>query len=222
MQKVNKIELACENLEMSFSNKLIFKKLSFKLTNSSSLIITGRNGTGKSTLIKILSNLIKETNGKKWMKLNGEYVERDKQFFNIGLLAPYINLYDELTSYENLEFFYKLKINRHKEKGIEEKIKQLLEKVNLYKKRNDLVKNYSSGMKQRLKIAFAILSDPLILLMDEPGTNLDKDGIGIIYNIAEKQKKNGILIIATNENEDTKLCDKRINIEDYKGIQNII
>ena len=219
---MNKIELACENLEKSFSNKLIFKKLSFKLTNSSSLIITGRNGTGKSTLIKILSNLIKETNGKKWMKLNGEYVERDNQFSNIGLLAPYINLYDELTGYENLEFFYKLKINQHKKKDVEEKIKQLLEKVNLYKRRNDLVKNYSSGMKQRLKIAFAILNDPLILLMDEPGTNLDKDGIEIIYNIAEKQKKNGILIIATNENEDTKLCDEKINIEDYKGIQNII
>jgi len=219
---MNKIELGCENLEKSFSNKFIFKKLSFKLTNSSSLIITGRNGTGKSTLIKILSNLIKETNGKKWMKLNGKYVERDKQFFNIGLLAPYINLYDELTSYENLEFFYKLKINRHKKKDVEEKIKQLLEKVNLYKRRNDFVKNYSSGMKQRLKIAFAILHDPLILLMDEPRTNLDKDGIEIVYAITEKQKKNGILIIATNENEDTKLCDEKINIEDYKGIQNII
>jgi len=214
---MNKIEFACENFEKSFSNKLIFKKLSFKLTNSSSLAITGRNGTGKSTLIKILSNLIKETNGKKWMKLNGEFVEKDNQFSNIGLLAPYINLYDEFTGYENVEFFYKLKIPQHRKKDYEENINQLLEKVNLYKRRNDLVKNYSSGMKQRLKIAFAILNDPLILLMDEPRTNLDEDGIRIIYNIAEKQKKNGILIIATNENEDTKLCEEIINIEDYRN-----
>ena len=214
---MNKIEFTCENLEKSFSNKLIFKKLSFKLTNSSSLAITGRNGTGKSTLIKILSNLIKETNGKKWIKLNGEFIEKDNQFSNIGLLAPYINLYDELTGYENLEFFYKLKINQHKKKDVEENINQLLEKVNLYKRRNDLVKNYSSGMKQRLKIAFAILNDPLILLMDEPRTNLDEDGIEIVYNLANKQKMNGILIVATNENEDTKLCNEIINIEDYRN-----
>ena len=150
------------------------------------------------------------------MKLNEEFIEKDNQFPNIGLLAPYINLYDELTCYENLEFFYKLKINQHRKKDVEENINQLLKKVNLYKRRNDLVKNYSSGMKQRLKIAFAILNDPLILIMDEPRTNLDEDGIENIYNIAEKQKKNGILIVATNESEDTKLCDEIINIEDYR------
>ena len=158
-----------------------------------------------------------ETNGKKWMKLNRKFIKKDNQFSNIGLLAPYINLYDELTGYENLEFFHKLKINQHRKKDFEENINKLLEKVNLNKRRNDLVKDYSSGMKQRLKIAFAILNDPPILLMDEPRTNLDRDGIEIIYNIAEKQKKNGILIVATNENEDTKLCNEIINIEDYRN-----
>jgi heme exporter protein A len=215
---MNKIELSCENLEKSFSHKLIFKKLTLKLTNSSSLVITGRNGTGKSTLIKILANLIRESNGKKWIKVNDKLIDRDLQFSNIGLLAPYLNLYDELTGYENLEFFLKLKLNHNKniKKNTKEKIINLLEKVNLYKRRNDLINNYSSGMKQRLKIAFAILNNPLLLLMDEPRTNLDKEGIDIVYEIADNQKKNGILIIATNENEDTKLCSDSINIEDYK------
>ena len=216
---MEKIELSCENLEKRFSNKLIFKNLSFRLTNSSSLVITGRNGTGKSTLIKVMSNLIRESNGKKWISINDKVIDTDQHYLNIGLIAPYINLYDELTGFENLEFFNKLKFNRNnngEEENTHDKLKYLLDKVNLYKRRNDLLKNYSSGMKQRLKLAFAILNDPLILLMDEPRTNLDEEGINVVYDIAEKQKEKGILIIATNENEDTKLCTESINIENYK------
>ena len=216
---MDKVELACENLEKSFSNKLIFKNISFRLTNSSSLVITGRNGTGKSTLIKVLSNLIRESNGKKCITINDKLIESDQQYLSIGLIAPYLNLYDELTGYENLEFFYNLKFkrsNKSKDENMQNKLKYLLEKVNLHKRRNDLLKNYSSGMKQRLKLAFAILNNPLILLMDEPRTNLDEEGIKVVYDIAEKQKENGILIIATNEHEDTKLCDESINIENYK------
>jgi len=216
---MEKIELSCENLEKRFSNKLIFKNLSFRLTNSSSLVITGRNGTGKSTLIKVISNLIRESNGKKWISINDKVIDIDQHYLNIGLIAPYINLYDELTGFENLEFFNKLKFNRNnngEEENTHDKLKYLLDKVNLYKRRNDLLKNYSSGMKQRLKLAFAILNDPLILLMDEPRTNLDEEGINVVYDIAEKQKEKGILIIATNENEDTKLCTESINIENYK------
>jgi len=124
-------------------------------------------------------------------------------------------MYDELTGFENLEFFYDLKIRDKND----EKIKFLLEEVNLYPRRNDFVKNYSSGMKQRLKLAFAILSDPLILLLDEPRTNLDNEGIDIVYKISARQTEKGILIIATNESEDTKLCKELINIEDYKNIK---
>ncbi len=92
----------------------------------------------------------------------------------------------------------------------------LLEKVGLYKRRNDLIRNYSSGMKQRLKLAFAVLNKPQLLLMDEPRTNLDEEGISVVYKIAEEQKERGILILATNESEDTSICKTGLNIEDYK------
>ena len=123
-------------------------------------------------------------------------------------------LYDELTGYENLEFFYGLIDSKNGD--AKDRIKYLLEKVNLFHRRNDLVKNYSTGMKQRLKLAFANLKNPLILLLDEPRTNLDTEGIDAVYKIAEQQKENGILIIATNESEDTNLCMEKINIEDFK------
>jgi ABC-type multidrug transport system ATPase subunit len=71
-------------------------------------------------------------------------------------------------------------------------------------------------MKQRVKLAFAIINDPKILLMDEPRTNLDVEGIDLVYKVAEEQVKNGVLILATNEPEDTSLCRNIISVEEYK------
>lgn len=209
------VELQCEGLSKKFINKIIFKNLDLCLNSGDSLAITGRNGTGKSTLIKVISNLIRESSGKVILKIDGKEIQLEKRYRHIGLVAPYLNLYDELNAYENLNFFYKLKNQSTEKKIVIERINSLLERVNLFNRRNDLIKNYSSGMKQRLKMAFSILSEPEILFMDEPRTNLDKDGIEIAYSIAEEQKQRGILIIATNEAEDLQLCERKINIEDF-------
>jgi len=215
---MDKIKLTCSNLEKKYFNKIIFTNLSLELLNTSSLAITGKNGTGKSTLIKILANLIKETKGNFSIAVNDQELIRENFYRYTGLMAPYLMLYDELTGYENLDFFSSL--FQDNIENSTERIKFLLEEVNLYHRRNDLVKNYSTGMKQRLKLAFSVLKDPLILLLDEPRTNLDTEGIDAVYKIAGKQKEKGILIIATNESDDTSLCEQKINIEDYKSIKN--
>jgi heme exporter protein A len=208
------VTFGCENIEKKFTNRLIFRGVNVSLESGSSLAVTGRNGSGKSTLVKILANLLKETSGKMSLKISGKEIQREKYYLHTGFVAPYLNLYDELTAFENLKFFSKLKAES---KNSDNEIKELLEKVNLYKRRNDAVKSYSSGMKQRLKYAFAVLSDPELLILDEPRSNLDKEGIKLAYGIAEKQKERGILIIATNDREDTEICSAVLNIEDYKG-----
>ncbi len=208
------MEISCDNISKSFSGKTIFKNLSFKLSSTQSLTITGSNGSGKSTLIKVIANLITASKGKVTVRENETEIPRDKLFQRTGLLSPYLNLYDELTGFENLDFFYRLK-NPHKKHSLE-KIKQVLQRVNLYGRQNDPVKNYSSGMKQKLKLAFAILHEPEILLLDEPRTNLDKEGVDLILEIADKQKQKGILLIATNDENDIKLCDGVLNIQEYK------
>ncbi len=209
------VELHCKDLSKKFLNKIIFKNLDLTLSGGDSLSITGRNGSGKSTLIKVISNLIRETSGQVIINIDGKEIPQEKRYRYIGLVAPYLNLYDELNAFENLDFFYRLKNKNTSGKTSNEKINTLLDRVNLYSRRGDLVKNYSSGMKQRLKMAFSIISEPEILFMDEPRTNLDKEGIEIAYSIAEEQKQRGILIIATNEAEDLHLCKRQINIEDY-------
>lgn len=208
------VTFGCENIEKKFVNRLIFRGVNISLESGSSIAVTGRNGSGKSTLVKILSNLLKETSGKISLNINGREIQREKYYLHTGFVAPYLNLYDELTALENLRFFSGLKMCGKDYDGY---INDLLEKVNLYKRRNDAVKSYSSGMKQRLKYAFAVLNNPELLILDEPRSNLDNEGIKLAYEIAEKQKEKGILILATNDREDTELCSSVLNIENYKG-----
>lgn len=206
-------ELILTDIEKKFVTKTIFKKVNLNLKNGSSLALTGRNGSGKSTLIKIIAGLLAATKGKCTLNINGNKTDKEHLYRYTGFVAPYLNLYDELSAYENLEFFTVMKSNG--KKADKEYINSLLERVNLYNRRYDFVKDFSSGMKQRLKLAFSIINSPPLLLMDEPRTNLDTYGIDIAYGIIEEQIKQGILILATNEIEDTAMCAQSLNIEEY-------
>ena len=218
---MNPLTLKCENLAHSFFGKILFKDLSFELSSGDSLAITGKNGSGKSTLIKIIANLLRPVRGKITLcsgesevsgasEISGaSEVLRENFYIHAGMSAPYLNLYDELTGLENLEFFSSLK------NGQDSNIDTLLKRADIYDSRNKSVKNYSSGMKQRLKLCFALLNDPGVLLLDEPMTNLDTDGADFVRDIASEQKARGILIIATNNPDEAALCSKKITIEDY-------
>ncbi len=208
---MNSIRILCRDISKTFSGKSVFKNVNFELSDFQSLCITGRNGSGKSTLIKIISGLIHPSKGKIVYEVEGNELPKESWFEKTGLISPYINLYEELSGYENLDFFYRL---RSSDNG-KDKINGLLEAVGLKGKGNELLKNYSSGMKQRLKLAFSVLHDPDILVMDEPRMNLDSAGIEIMNEIALRQKKRGMLIIATNDEEDQRLCEKFLNIQDF-------
>jgi heme exporter protein A len=213
---MNKSSLICTDLTKYYSHRLIFGNLTLTLNENSSVGIVGKNGSGKSTLIKVIAGIITPSKGEAALKIEDKLIPKDTFFNHIGLMSPYLSLYDELTGYENLEFFLNIKCPGKDLKEKEEKINFLLESVGLFKRKKDLYKNYSSGMKQRLKLAFALLNDPLLLLLDEPCANLDKEGIEVVYRFAEEQRKKGMLMVATNEESDLQLCDTLINIEDYK------
>jgi len=173
--------------------------------------ITGRNGSGKSTLIKILASILSQTSGEFSIQVDNKKIEKREYYKYIGFVSPYLNLYDEFTGYENLNFITKVrKINPLR-------IEEVLKRVGLWERRNDLVKVYSSGMKQRLKIAFAVIHNPPVLLLDEPTSNLDADGIKIVDDISSAQKKEGILIIATNDEHEKSLCEKELNLISTNG-----
>ena len=191
---------------------LVFDSINFELINGSSLAIAGKNGSGKSTLVKIIAGLLSPSSGEVIYQVDGREIDKLDWFKFVGFVAPYLQLYDEFTGYENLEILAKIRGL----KSYEAKIKNVLERVNLYSRRDDLVRGYSSGMKQRLKYACALLHDPIVLILDEPTSNLDSEGVEMVWAIAEEQKKNGILIVATNEPEELKMCDEVINLDELK------
>ncbi len=200
------ISLEISNLRKEFDRRPIFRNLDFTLTNSDSAAITGRNGSGKSTLIKVLANVYTQTSGEISLSIDGKKIERENYYKYIGFVSPYLNLYDEFTGYENLHII--TKIRGMDANGIDD----VLKRVGLYERRHDLVKIYSSGMKQRLKLAFSVLHNPLILMLDEPTSNLDAEGVGVVDGMAEEYKNEKILIIATNDEHERSLCKKEINL----------
>lgn len=205
-------KLICRDIKKSFGRLLVFDSVNFELTNSSSLAVAGRNGSGKSTLLKIVAGLLSPSAGEVIYQVDGVKIDKLDWFKFIGFVAPYLQLYDEFTGYENLEILAKIR----GVKDYRRKIEDILERVNLYTRRNDLVRGYSSGMKQRLKYACALLHEPVVLILDEPTSNLDPEGVEMVWAMAEEQKKKGILIIATNEPEELKICDEVINLDELK------
>ncbi len=118
---------------------------------------------------------------------------------HVGFVSPYITMYEEFSGLENLTVFSRIRNLRN---GSEEDPEKLLKTFGIYERRNDEVRTYSSGMKQRLKYAAALLHRPEILVLDEPTANLDEEGIGVVRNTMQAQTESGILIIATNDKED--------------------
>lgn len=208
---MNKISLKVKDLKKSFNRRLVFQNLSFEVNSGERFIITGKNGSGKSTLIKILAGILVESSGELNYFINDKKIDREKIYTIVGLVSPYLVLYDEFTAFENLYLF--AKIRNLNIKG--EEINEILQRVNLYDRRNDPLRTYSSGMKQRVKYASAILHNPMVLLLDEPTSNLDSDGKQFVEELIRNFNTDGIVIIATNEPQDLKYGQRIINLDDY-------
>ncbi len=205
-------KISVKNVGKKFGRLTVFEGVNFELEVGSSVVIAGKNGSGKSTLVKIIAGLLSPSFGEVIYQIDGRRIDKIDWFKYVGFVAPYLQLYDEFTGYENLEIL--ARIRGLKKFG--EKIESVLNRVNLYNRRHDLVRGYSSGMKQRLKYACALLHDPIVLILDEPTANLDAEGVDMVWSIAQEQKSKGILIVATNEPNELQMCDEVINLDELK------
>ena len=203
--------LTLQNLTKSFGRRLIFKEINYEFKSGLVFGLAGKNGSGKSTLAKILSGIISPTSGKVVHKLNDKVIEPDNLHNHLGFVSPYLVLYDEFSAEENFIHFSRIRGM----KVDNERIKNLLNDFGLYDRKNDLLKTYSSGMKQRIKTIFALLHSPELLILDEPTSNLDISGKEKIYETIKKQSENRLIIIASNEESDLNQCNEIIYIEKY-------
>lgn len=198
-------EIHIENICKSFDNKVLFKDLSHSLKLGNSLAISGPNGSGKSTLLKIIAKIIRPDSGSvsyKFKNINNI----DNYFFNsISFISPELYLYKELTAMENIE----LALGRHRD-SLNLYCEELISNLKLENDLCKLVKYYSSGMLQKLKLVIALSKQSQILIFDEPTTNLDNESQNIFLNLIKKTINEKIIIIAGNQTNEINFCERKI------------
>jgi heme exporter protein A len=194
-----------------FGSLLLFRRVSFALEGGTSLAVTGANGAGKSTLLRILAGLMSPKAGDVALSVRGSPVaDRSLQ---TGLVAPALDVYDDLTARENLRFLASAR--RMTERP--DRIGAVLKQVGLADRADDPVATYSSGMRQRVKYAAALLAEPPLLLLDEPSANLDAPGRQMVDRIIEAQQtRDGLLVVATNRADEAARHDRSLRIEDHR------
>jgi len=202
--------ISLEDLGKKFVNQWLFKGISLQVRSDHPLAVTGPNGSGKSTLLKIISGWMLPTKGSVSYLLEDKKIPEDQVYRHIDYVAPYVELIEELTLKEFLEFHFTQKKLRP---GIS--VEDFIEGVYLEKEKNKYLRYFSSGMKQRLRLGLGFYSRSPVLLIDEPTTNLDENGKIWYKKQMEPIIGDKLIIIASNQPEDYFFTDHAISVTDY-------
>ena len=205
------MKILLENLGKKFRKEWIFRKvnLTFELGNNYTFV--GPNGSGKSTLLQVLAGAMPHTEGNITYSSENQAVNIDEIFKKIVIAAPYLELVEEFTLQESVEFHQKFKPLKDNISAT-----QLIDLLQLSAHKDKTVKNFSSGMKQRLKLGLAFYSESPIILLDEPTSNLDVQGTAWYLEQIEKHTANRLLIICSNQPNEYAFCKNIIDVRDFK------
>jgi len=202
-----------KDLGKRFINQWIFKDMNFQVVQGVPLAITGPNGSGKSTLLKIISGWMLPSKGSVSYQSDGEKIPPDEFYKYLDYVAPYIELVEELTLAEFIDFHF-----GYKRFQPDLTVNEFFERINLENEKNKLLRYFSSGMKQRLKLGLGFFSRSPVLLIDEPTTNLDEKAKSWYLEHIAKQVHNKLIIIASNEKEDISFIKNVISIADFTHV----
>ena len=201
------LAIEINNLSKQYKRASAVKNISFKINKGKTIGLLGPNGCGKSTTIGMMLGLIKPTSGV--VLINGKNIENNRTNLleKINFISPYIELPKKLTIQENLEIYGRL----YGVKNLKNKILELMEMLNLTEFRKRKTGELSSGQKNRVSLAKALVNDPEILLLDEPTASLDPDVGDYVRGVIESfsSKNNATILLAShNMNEVERLCDE--------------
>jgi ABC-type multidrug transport system ATPase subunit len=204
------MEISLNNLSKKYHHEWIFKNINFKCTSGNSYAIIGPNGSGKSTLTQVISGALLPSSGE-LIYHNSKDIPPEEIYKHLSFASPYLELIEEFTLTEFLQFHFKFKPILP---GLT--IDELIGEMYLENAKNKYIKNFSSGMKQRLKLGLCFYSQTPILLLDEPTSNLDETGTKWYKSLVTKLDSERIVIIASNQKEEYEHCNKFIDINVYK------
>jgi len=206
------MKISCTDIGKKYQGQWIFSNITFDFVEKSKTAIVGFNGSGKSTLLSILSGYTTPSKGEIKYRINNSEISKDEIFNHLSIGSPYIEVPEDLSTAELIKTFSPFKPFIKNLDEIE-----ILELLRLSKEAEKPIKYFSSGMKQRLKIGLAILADVPLLLLDEPLSNLDKEGVQWFDELMQKYISNKTVIIASNTiEEEIKFCKSIIDISNFK------
>lgn len=204
------MQITLENLGRRFNKEWIFKGINYTFSSENKYAILGPNGSGKSTLLNVLLGNLTSSEGK-ISYLSPKEIPADRIFNYVSLAAPYLDLVEEFTLQETIEFHFQFK---KYQQGLN--ASGVLDLLALSKAEDKPLKYFSSGMKQRTKLVLAFCSDTPILVLDEPTSNLDAQGTDWYLQLVEKFAKNRLVLVGSNQPYEYEFCNDRLNILDYK------
>ena len=205
------MKIVLTNAGKRYNRDWIFRHLNFTFEKDNAYAITGSNGSGKSTLLQALSGAIGFNEGHCKWSFNQKEIAAENIYRYVSICAPYLELVEEMTLAEFINFHSKFKPLL---KNIT--LKQIIEETGLQLAGTKKIDQFSSGMKQRVKLAQCILSDTPLLLLDEPCTNLDEAGIELYHNLIQKYGEGRMIVVSSNDKVEYSFCNQFINIQDYK------
>ncbi len=206
------MEVSLQNIGKHFHYSWVFRNISYDFEPNNIYAITGSNGSGKSTLLQIISGFLTPSKGKVTYQNQNLYLAYKDLYQYVSLVTPHLDLLEEFTLKEHLTFQTQFKSLKP---GFT--VEKIMDITNLYRHRNKPIKEFSSGMVQRLRLALSFFFESALLLLDEPTSHLDEEGIHWYKSLIRDYTKNQCVIISSNNAEDYEACHAVLNVEHYKG-----
>ncbi len=206
------ISISLNKIGKKFQREWIFRNIDLDIAEGEKLVILGGNGSGKSTLLQVISGFVGASEGSILFRRNGLEIKPDDLHRHISFASPYIQLIEEFTLREVVEHVQEFKKFRNNLSS-----NNIIESIQLSAAADKMVRQFSSGMKQRLKLGLAILADTPLLLLDEPVSNLDKNAIAWYLDLMAGNAKDRTVIVCSNAiTEEYAFCERSLNVMDYK------
>lgn len=195
-----------------FNREWIYRHCDYELLVGKAYAITGPNGSGKSTLLQAIAGSMQLSEGAiDWKHQQSRSIDAEQIYKQLAIAAPYLELIEEMTAKEFLEFH-----SQFKPLIASVSIEEILSHIGLEKAAGKQIRYFSSGMKQRVKLAQAIFSDVPLLLLDEPCTNLDATGYALYHSLIKNYCMHKLIVVSSNDEQEFNFCDQVLKIMDYK------
>ena len=204
--------ISLSDIGKRYNREWIFRHIHYLFEAGQAYAIIGSNGSGKSTLLQVIAGALHHNEGKiQFEDARKQAIVPEQMYRHVSFCAPYLDLVEEMTLSEMLRFHARFKPFRP---GLD--TRSVIETIGLTHAADKQIRLFSSGMKQRVKLAQCLLSDTPVALLDEPCTNLDRAGIDLYLRLVESYSKDRIVVVSSNDEIEYSFASNRLEIAKYK------